>query len=79
MSSPSGEEVGVGFRDPFVSVKGGKREEREAAGGRETLQDELKRIYEKKGQIWEEDEMGEMMLRGGSDMSGKGVGVWRVE
>ena len=64
---------GVGFRDPFVN--GGKREEREG----ETLQDVLRGVYEKKGEGWEEDERGEMMLRGGGERLGKGVGVWRVE
>ena len=70
VESLSGDGNGVGFRDPFV--KEGKREG-------EKLQDVLKGIYTKSGESWEEDERGEMMLKGGSERLGKGVGVWRVE
>ena len=56
---------------------GGKREEEEGEG--ETLQDVSRGIYKEGGEGWEEDERGEMMLRGGGERLGKGVGVWRVE
>ena len=74
LESQSGDEVGVGFRDPFV-----RQGKREGADGGKTLQDVLRGIYARSGEIWEDDERGEMMLKGGSERLGKGVGVWRVE
>ena len=58
------------FKDPFRTSEKGS-EKRGVSGGMA-----MKEVL---GRLDEEDEMGDIMLRAGSDRIGKGAGVWRVE